>query len=72
MQDVFLKPAEAAAYIGSSVSTLAKLRIYGGGPTYHKVGRSVRYSRAALDVFMAQRLVHSTSDATESKGGVRE
>ena len=62
MTEKYLKAREAAAYIGSSESTLAKLRTYGGGPTYHKIGRGVRYTHRGLDTYMAERSVRSTSD----------
>ena len=53
----------AARYVNLSPSTLAKLRCAGGGPEYIKLGRAVRYERAALDRWVASRRVRSTSDA---------
>jgi hypothetical protein len=44
-----LSAPEAAAYCGSSASTFAKLRLYGGGPLYVKLGRRVVYDPADLD-----------------------
>ena len=35
--------AEAAAYCGSSASTFNKLRLFGGGPVFVKLGRRVVY-----------------------------
>jgi excisionase family DNA binding protein len=52
--DVYLKPAEAADYLRSSASTLAKARRSGLGPTFVRIGRSVRYRRADLDSWMAE------------------
>jgi len=43
-----LKPKEAAVLLKVSVSWLAKARVRGDGPPYIKVGRSIRYSEAAL------------------------
>ena len=63
----YLKPDEAARYLGSSVSTLAKRRIYGGGPSYCRIGTAIRYARADLDAFMAASKVNSTSEAMETK-----
>lgn len=60
--DVYFKPHEAAEYIRSSVSSLAKLRVYGGGPAFTRIGRAIRYRRADLDTFMEARIVASTSD----------
>lgn len=58
----YLKPHEAAQYLSSSVSTLAKRRIYGGGPSYCRIGRAVRYAKADLDAFMAASNANSTSE----------
>lgn len=57
----YLNPKQAADYLGSSPSTLAKLRLYGGGPTFCRIGRAVRYTRADLDEFMAASRANSTS-----------
>lgn len=59
----YLKPPEAAAYIKLSASTLAKMRLYGGGPAYLKMGRSVRYEVEELDRWAAQRRISSTSQS---------
>ena len=57
-----LNTKEAAQHIGCAAITLAKLRCYGGGPTYHKIGRSVRYTAADLDHWTAQCRRQSTSE----------
>ena len=54
---------EAAAILGLAVATLEKLRIYGGGPTFHKLNRAVRYDRDDLLSWAAERRVASTSEA---------
>ncbi|MBK1621711.1 DNA-binding protein [Lamprobacter modestohalophilus] len=61
MKDV-LSPArslesetEAAIYLGISPRTLQAWRGRGDGPAFVKVGRAVRYDRAALDAFIAER-----------------
>jgi len=61
-----LSALEAASYCGSSASTLAKLRLYGGGPHYVKLGRRVVYDPADLDQWLASHRRHSTSDTTEA------
>jgi hypothetical protein len=59
-----LLPAHAAAKrIGLAASTLAKLRCWGGGPEFLKLGRKVVYRRAALEQWLADRVVNNTSDA---------
>jgi predicted DNA-binding transcriptional regulator AlpA len=57
---------EAAAYCGSSASTFAKLRLYGGGPTFVKLGRRVVYDPADLDAWLAAHRRNSTSERTHA------
>lgn len=51
-----LTPAETAAYLGGSspksTSTLAQWRSSGVGPSYIKVGGSIRYRRSDLDAWL--------------------
>lgn len=50
-----LRPREAAAYVGLSESTLAKLRMRENrpmGPVFHRLGGSVIYRRADLDAWI--------------------
>lgn len=51
---------DAAAYVRCSMSFLEKLRCFGGGPVYVKLGRSVRYRTADLDNWVASQ-VHCNS-----------
>jgi hypothetical protein len=60
--EIYLTPREAAQYLRSSVSTLAKLRVYGGGPMFCHIGRAIRYRQFDLDAFMAAGRVRSTSE----------
>jgi len=56
-------PVEAAAtYTGLSVSTLNKLRVFGGGPVFMKLGRRVAYDIRDLDEWLSGRRRRSTSD----------
>lgn len=48
----YLTPKEAAAYLRSSTSTLAKLRMNGSGPRFTRIGRAVRYREQDLDAWM--------------------
>jgi excisionase family DNA binding protein len=64
----YLTPPEAANYLRSSVSTLAKLRVYGGGPEFTRIGRAIRYRRTDLDTYMADQLVRSTSEKRVATG----
>jgi hypothetical protein len=59
---VFRTP-DAAAYIGLTISTLEKMRIYGGGPRWVKIGaRAVGYTVDDLDAFIEAGRRASTSD----------
>jgi hypothetical protein len=57
----YLKPREAAQHLNSSPSTLAKLRIYGGGPKFTRISRAIPYRKCDLDDYMVQNVVSSTS-----------
>lgn len=52
---------EAAALLDLSKSTLDKMRVYGGGPRYAKLGRSVKYAKADLAAWIAEGTRASTS-----------
>jgi predicted DNA-binding transcriptional regulator AlpA len=64
--EIYFTAREAAAYIKSSTSTLAKRRLYGTGPQFCRIGRAVRYRKADLDEFMARTRVQSTSDTPQN------
>ena len=57
-----LSVQEAAARVGLSKSSLNKLRVYGGGPVFLKLGRSVRYDPYDLDSWLASHRRNSTSE----------
>ncbi len=68
-KDPIFSPEEAARYIGSkngSPALLNKLRCYGGGPVFLKIGKSVKYRKSALDAWLASRERQSTSDAGQA------
>jgi hypothetical protein len=46
--DVLLESSEAAAFLKVSISWLAKARATNDGPPFVRIGRCVRYSKAAL------------------------
>lgn len=58
----FLRPREAAEYLGLSESTLAKLRMRenrGKGPVFCRpLGRYVVYRKRDLEAWLDQSLVH--------------
>jgi predicted DNA-binding transcriptional regulator AlpA len=58
-----MRPPAAAAYLGISASTLAKMRLRGDSPVYSKVGpRAVVYQKSDLDQYLLVRRRHSTSE----------
>jgi predicted DNA-binding transcriptional regulator AlpA len=57
-----LSPKEAAKFLKVSVSWLAKARMRGDGPPYIRIGRSIRYSEAALLQWLKSRQRLSTSE----------
>lgn len=57
------RPNEAAEYIGSTASTLAKYRMYGAGPAFVKIGRRVVYRVEDLDAWLASNVRKSTIGA---------
>jgi excisionase family DNA binding protein len=65
--DTYLTPREAATYLRTSPSTLAKRRLYGSGPAFTRIGRAVRYRREDLDAWMTASVVRSTSDRPSAK-----
>ena len=58
----WLRVGTAAARLGIGVGTLNKLRTYGGGPRYAKLGHTVVYDPADLDAWAAERKVCRTSE----------
>ncbi len=61
-----MRAPDAAAYLGLSPSTLAKMRVRGDGPVFCKAGpRIVVYDVADLDAYLTGRRRTSTSDIGE-------
>jgi excisionase family DNA binding protein len=51
--ETYLTPREAAQYLRTSTSTLAKRRFYNNLPKFCRIGRAIRYLKSDLDEFMA-------------------
>ncbi len=58
----YLTNTEAAAFLTLSPDTLNKLRVIGGGPRFHKLGRRVAYKLADLEKWATRRVYETTSD----------
>ena len=56
---------QAADYCGVSKSLLDKLRCYGGGPAYAKLGASVIYSTDDLDAWLAVNRRRAANDNSQ-------
>ena len=54
----------AAEYLGVSRQLLELLRVGGGGPRFAKLGRLVRYRRAALDEWLVKNERAHTSEGS--------
>lgn len=58
-----LRTDDVAKLTGLSSSTLAKLRLTGGGPPYIKLGRTVVYDPADVEAWLSTHRRSSTSVA---------
>ena len=67
--EIYFRSREAAEYLKTSTSTLAKRRLYGGGPKFSRIGRSIRYAQSELDRFMAANTVSSTFEQGAAMSG---
>jgi predicted DNA-binding transcriptional regulator AlpA len=62
-QDQFLDTAQAAHYLGYSMSALEYWRTKSLGPKYYKLNRRVRYKQSDLDAWLEARLVTPVKEA---------
>jgi len=58
----YLRTPEAARFVGLSIRTLEKHRIYGTGPRYSKLGGRVVYRLEDLQAWVDSAVKASTSD----------
>jgi len=63
MDDELLDTERVAKVCGLSEVTLRKWRITGEGPRFVRLGRAVRYRRADLDAYLAERAFTTTLEA---------
>ena len=59
---IFLNVEQVSEQLGLSISTLAKMRLSGDGPTYSKLGRRVVYRPADIDAWVTANQFRSTSE----------
>ncbi|QWV97472.1 helix-turn-helix domain-containing protein [Geomonas nitrogeniifigens] len=58
-----MRTEEAAKYLNVRPATLEQWRWNGRGPSFVKIGRSVRYRLTDLDDFLNSRVFRSTTEA---------
>lgn len=61
---MLLTETEAAEVLSISVRALQTWRVKGGGPTFIKIGRSVRYRQADLESFIGAGERRNTSGSS--------
>jgi Helix-turn-helix domain len=59
---LYLSTRDAAVRLSIGASTLKKLRVTGGGPAFHRIGRRVVYSIEILDEWARRSTFESTSE----------
>ena len=59
-----LDPDAVAERVGLSRSTLAKIRVRGGGPPFVKIGAKVLYPDAELEAWLEAQPRHSSTAST--------
>ena len=65
----YMGTREAAAFLGLSPRTLDRYRVTRAGPAFHKFGTRIRYARADLENWAAER--HRTSTSDDGRDGRR-
>lgn len=66
-EDEFLSTKDAAKFLKLSRSTLAKMRIIGTGPQFHKLGRRVLYKSSDLRSWVERARFSSTSEYPQKR-----
>lgn len=65
--EILLMTSEAAEIVRLSQAHLEKLRIYGAGPRFVKLGRAIRYRRVDLQAWIEAGLIGSTSEIDRAR-----
>lgn len=68
MTDELFDTEAVARFAGLSPVTLRKWRMTGAGPRFVRLGRAVRYRKAAVDAFLAGREYATTTEADAAGG----
>lgn len=62
LQQVWVGELQVAKITGMSLAWLRKKRITGGGISFSKMGRSIKYNLSDVQDYLDQRKVNSTSE----------
>lgn len=65
VQPRYMDTSQAGSYLGLSPSTLARMRVTGGGPRYSKAGRRVIYDVDDLDSWVEERKRRFTGESED-------
>jgi hypothetical protein len=71
MTVVLLSPTQVADRLNLARSTIAKLRLVGGGPPFVKLGAAVRYPEDLLIEWIDAQPVRNSTSRDESTHGLR-
>jgi hypothetical protein len=66
MLNALLTEKDVAIVLKLSVKTLQRYRLYGGGPEFIKINKSVRYSPEAIEEFLKPRKVDYANNANQA------
>lgn len=66
MTSSLISSAEAEEFLALPKNTLAKMRVSGDGPAFHKIGKRVRYRMSDLEVWLNARRYVNTSNVSYS------
>lgn len=61
MTSSLISSSEAEEFLALPKNTLAKMRVSGDGPAFHKLGKRVRYRMSDLEVWLNARRYANTS-----------
>ena len=66
MLNALLTEKDVAILLKLSVKTIQRYRLYGGGPEFIKINKSVRYSPEAIEEFLKPREVDYANNANKA------
>lgn len=66
MLNALLTEKDVAILLKLSIKTIQRYRLYGGGPEFIKINKSVRYSPEAIEEFLKPRKVDYANNANKA------